>query len=107
MSARKGVLKRVVVNKHVVKANALHGKHDPPLSVQSSKGVLRGHELDVIDREGRVVGTFHYRPDKPLGCGASVWFETRADLEVRQRGACERPGKNPRKSRQERGACPF
>lgn len=75
-------LKRILINKHVVKANLKHDRRDPVISVQESGSVTYGNAIDIIHK-GKVIGTFVYRPDKPLKCGASVWFETRADLDIR------------------------
>ena len=38
----------------------------------------------LIMKDGEEVGRFVYRPDKPLSCGAHVWFET--DCEVIEEG---------------------
>lgn len=76
-----GKIKRVVVNKHVVKANLKNDARDPVLSVQQSDSITYGNRVDIIHK-GEVVATLMYRPEKPLKCGASVWLECRCDVEV-------------------------
>ena len=62
---------KVVVNKHIIKANVLHGRNDPPLSIQrSGKPVIRAHAIKIIGNSRMV-----YSPGKPLKCGATVWLE--------------------------------
>ena len=74
-------IKRIVVNKHVVKANQKHGTRDPVLSVQQSDSITYGNRVDIIHK-GEVVATLLYRPEKPLKCGATVFLETRCDVDV-------------------------
>lgn len=95
-------IQRIVVNKHKVKANILHGTHEPVLSIQrSGETPEQGHEVDVVV-DGKVIGTFIYRPGRPLGCGATVWFETRATLVSRRTPAPTKPARAPRPR-----ACPV
>jgi hypothetical protein len=65
------------VNQHVVKANAKNGTNEPVLTVKTYKDNLYTHCVH-IKGESRVV----YSPDKPLSCGAKVWIETQAEVEV-------------------------
>ena len=65
------------VNQHVVKANAKNGTTDPVLTVKDYKSNRYAHAVD-IKGESRVV----YSPDKPLSCGARVWIETHAEVEL-------------------------
>ena len=65
------------VNQHVVKANAKNGKNDPVLTVKDYKSNRYAHTVN-IKGESKVV----YSPDKPLSCGARVWIETHADVEL-------------------------
>jgi len=65
------------VNQHVVKANAKNGTNDPVLTVKDYKNNRYAHAVD-IKGASRVV----YSPDKPLSCGAKVWIETQAEVEV-------------------------
>jgi hypothetical protein len=65
------------VNQHAVKANAKNGTQDPVLTVKTYKSNTYAHEV-VIKGDSKVV----YSPDKPLSCGARVWIETNAQVEV-------------------------
>ena len=65
------------VNQHVIKANAKSGAVDPVLTVKTYKSNTYAHEVRILG-ESRVV----YSPDEPLSCGARVWIETQAQVEV-------------------------
>jgi hypothetical protein len=65
------------VNQAVVKANAKANANDPVLTVKTYKSNTYAHEV-AIRGESKVV----YSPDKPLSCGAKVWIETEAPVEI-------------------------
>jgi len=65
------------VNQHVIKSNRKEDKNDPVLTVKTYKSNDYASEV-VIHGASRIV----YSPDKPLSCGAHVWIETEADVEV-------------------------
>jgi hypothetical protein len=65
------------VNQHVIKANAKTGASDPVLTVKDYKRNRYAHEVK-IHGESRIV----YSADKPLSCGARVWIETHAEVEI-------------------------
>ena len=65
------------VNQHVIRANAKNGTNDPVLTVKDYKSNTYATSVH-IKGESRVV----YSPDKPLSCGAKVWIETQAEVEV-------------------------
>lgn len=67
---------RIHVNQHNVRANS-KGADLPVLTVKTYAKNLKCNEV-MIHGESRVV----YSPDKPLACGAKVWIETEADIEV-------------------------
>lgn len=67
---------RIHVNQHNIRANA-KGEDLPVLTVKTYKENTRCNEV-VIHGPSRVV----YSPEKPLSCGAKVWVETEADIEV-------------------------
>lgn len=71
------MLKRIHVNQHVIRANKKHGRHDPPLRVKTSRENTAAHSVRIMG-PSKVI----YSPDRPLSCGARVWIETRADVEV-------------------------
>jgi hypothetical protein len=65
------------VNQHVIKKNVKEGTNDPVLTVKTYKTNTYAHEV-LVKGESRVV----YSADKPLSCGARVWLETEAEVEV-------------------------
>jgi hypothetical protein len=65
------------VNQHVVKANAKNGTNEPVLTVKDYKQNRYAHTVD-IKGASKVV----YSPDKPLSCGARVWIETNAEVDI-------------------------
>ena len=69
----------VHVNQHVIKANRKNGTQEPVLTCKTYK-TNEYTNTAVVVKDGEEVGRFVYRPDKPLSCGAHVWFET--DNEV-------------------------
>lgn len=70
-------IKRIHVNKHVIAANRKYNRNNPPLSCKVGKDNFYGFDIE-IKGPGRVV----YSPDKPLKCGAWVWIETNAPVEI-------------------------
>jgi hypothetical protein len=70
-------LTRIHVNQHVVRRNQKTGATDPVLTVKTSRGNAYAHTV-AIHGPSRVV----YAPCKPLACGARVWVETTAPVEL-------------------------
>ena len=70
-------MKRIHVNMHKVRANKKHGTNEPVLTIKEGKSNTYCHEVDILGPSKLV-----YRPDKPLSCGARVWIETDAALEI-------------------------
>lgn len=75
MIFKTGTIKRIHVDKHIIAANLKHGRNDPPITIQTSKG---SHKCFGVDIRG--ASRFVYRPLKPLSCGARLWIETRAEV---------------------------
>jgi hypothetical protein len=67
------------VNQHVIKSNSKTGERKPVLTVKTYKSNTYAHEVE-ISGPSRVV----YSPDKPLSCGAKVWIETYAAVEIKE-----------------------
>jgi hypothetical protein len=65
------------VNQHVIRANNKYGTNDPVLTVKTYKSNTYANEVN-IKGESKVV----YSPQKPLSCGAYVWIETHAEVEI-------------------------
>ena len=58
-------------------AKAPAAERQPPVIVREGRARAYGNEV-VIHGPSRLV----YSPDKPLSCGAKVWIETAAEVEV-------------------------
>ena len=69
--------KKIHINQHVIKANARKGESNPVITVKTYKDNTYGHEVYV---DGPCV--IKYSPYKPLPCGAKVWIETDAVVDV-------------------------
>jgi hypothetical protein len=65
------------VNQHEVKANFKNGTNNPVLTIKTYKSNTYAHEVS-IKGESKVI----YSPNKPLSCGAKVWIETEAEVEI-------------------------
>jgi hypothetical protein len=61
---------RIHINRHVIAANAKHGRTDPPISVVRKGRTTRHATVEIIGNS-RIV----YSPHKPLHCGAKLWIE--------------------------------
>ena len=70
------------VNQSVIRKNLKEGTTDPALTCKTYKDNRYGHEAIVKDKNGEEVGRFIYSPNKPLSCGARLWFETQNEVEV-------------------------
>ena len=69
---------KIHVNQHIIKKNAKTGANDPVITVKNYKQNRYGAEV-TIHGESKVI----YSPDKPLRCGAKVWIETEAEVDVK------------------------
>lgn len=65
------------VNQHIIKRNARDNTTDPVLTIKTYKSNTYAHEVS-IKGDSKIV----YSPDVPLSCGARVWIETQAEVEV-------------------------
>lgn len=70
-------LTRIHVNQHVVRRNKKTGSSDPVLTVKTSRSNCYAHAVAILG-PSRVI----YSPDRPLSCGARVWIETEAPVEL-------------------------
>ncbi len=75
MILKKGTIKRIHVNQHMIRADRKGGTVSDVVSVATSRGTFRGR-LVAINGESRIV----YSPRKPRPCGARLWIETRAEI---------------------------
>jgi hypothetical protein len=72
-----GTLKRIHVNQHIIRSNIKTKRDEPAATVQWKGKSYTGSKISI--RGGSVVVQ---RMDKPLSCGARIWIETRAEVEV-------------------------
>lgn len=71
-------VKRIHVDQHIVKRNRKEGRSDPPLTIQTSRGAIKAHEVTINGSS-----TLRNTPDKPLSCGAVIYIETQAPIHYR------------------------
>ena len=69
--------KRIHVNQHIIRNNARNNKSEPVITVKTSRENTYCHAVKILGES-----TVIYSPDKPLSCGAKVWIETSADVEM-------------------------
>lgn len=77
--------KIIHVNVNNIRHNAKHGDSLPIARVQyadSLHGVAYYGDEVVIRHKGEIVARLVYSPAKPLPCGAKVWIETSAEVEI-------------------------
>ena len=67
------------VNEHKIKYNSKNDDQKEVLTCKTYKSNMYSNSVDIV-HGGVVVGTFTYSPDKPLPCGAKVWFETQCEV---------------------------
>ena len=78
------------VNQHKIRANNKTirenenwaEKLEPPLTVKSYNTNDYCDRADIVV-DGKVVASVVHRPHKPLSCGARVWIETYADVNLK------------------------
>ena len=69
--------KRIHVNQHKIRSNKKHNLNEPVITVKTSKSNNYGHEVEILG-PSKII----YSPDKPLSCGAKVWIETEAEVNI-------------------------
>lgn len=71
-----GTIKRLHVDRRVIAQNRKSGRDDPAITVQTSKRPFKARRV-------RVLGPSEFvQSKKPLSCGARLWIETRAGVEL-------------------------
>lgn len=73
---------QIHVNQHVIKRNRTTGEREPVLTVKNYQQNRYGHEVVIYGQDGLEAARVVYRPDNPLSCGAHVWIETHARVDV-------------------------
>ena len=69
--------KRIHINQHIIGKNNKEGTNDPVITVKTYKFNNYGSEVEILG-PSKVI----YSPNKPLSCGAKVWIETDAPVNV-------------------------
>lgn len=77
---REGLIKRLHVDQHRIKANAKNGTDLPVLTVQAAGGPYKAHEVEINGPSKLVYD------GRTLSCGAKVWIETMAEVVTFVRG---------------------
>lgn len=71
-------MKKVIhVNRFAIERNHKLQLDDAPLIVRTYKGAVRCHRVQINGPS-----TLVYNEKKPLPCGARVWLETTAPVEI-------------------------
>jgi hypothetical protein len=71
------LLARIHVNRHIIDANRKHGTDNPVITVKKGGKNYYGRTVRILGPSEVV-----YRPERPLDCGAKVWIETTAEVEI-------------------------
>ena len=71
------MIKRIHINQHKIRHNIKHGDYEPVITVKTYKDNIYGHSVE-IHGDSTVV----YQPYHPLSCGAKVWIETEAPVDI-------------------------
>lgn len=77
MTMPAGTIKRVHVNQHIIRANIKTAADEPAVTVQWKGKSYTGRDVVI-----KGVSTVRQKMDKPLSCGARIWVETRAEVEI-------------------------
>jgi len=70
-------MKIIHVNINVIRRNKKNGENFPAVRIQEGTDIKYCREVKINGPSKMV-----YRPEKPLPCGAKVWIETEAELEI-------------------------
>jgi hypothetical protein len=69
------------VNQHNIKANS-KGANLPVITCKNYKSNNYANNVNILDKQGNIVATIKYSPNKPLSCGAKVWIETQNEIQI-------------------------
>jgi len=73
---------RIHINSNTLRSNKKHGTSKPPITIRKGNKVIGYVNALKILGESTVM----YQPDNPLPCGAKVWIETEAPIEITESG---------------------
>lgn len=86
------MIKRIHVNQHNIKKNKKNKINLPVITVKTYKSNSYGHEVEILDENGKIAAKVMYSPTKPLSCGARVWIETHNEVIVKNLELAENKG---------------
>lgn len=72
---KEGILKRIHVNQHHIRANLKDDGNRPVFTIKTSKDNIKTDRVEINGPS-----TLLYSPDKPLSCGAKCWIETKSEI---------------------------
>ena len=70
-------MKIIHINRNIIQANAKHNRDEPVVRVEENGKVTYCMGVD-IKGPSRMV----YSPNNPRSCGAKLWIETDAEVEL-------------------------
>lgn len=70
-------MKRIHINQHVIRRNGKTGQRRPTITIKEGSKNTYAQGVKILGPSEVI-----YSPDKPLPCGAKVWLETNAELEL-------------------------
>ena len=78
MKLPEGTIKRIHVNQHLIRYNTKNPDDlQPVLTCKTSKGNFKGNAVHIYGPSAVV-----YSDSSPLSCGARVWIQTTAEVDV-------------------------
>ena len=76
-----GTIKRLHVDRHIMFLNRKLGTNEPAITIQTSKGPMKARSVNILGSSKFIQACGEI---KPLPCGARLWIQTHAALEVVQ-----------------------
>jgi len=72
-------IKRIYINKHIIKANKKAATRKAPISVRTGGKTYKCWDVTIIGKSIVI-----YDPDYPQPCGAECWLETTSPVTIYQ-----------------------
>lgn len=64
------------VDQRNIRKNLKEGSNEPVMTVIAGGKTVKAQGIEIWDESGKVLlGQFIYSPDRPLSCGARLWFK--------------------------------
>ena len=71
------MIKRIHVSQPAIRSRESH-----PIRVKTYKSNTPARSVTILSPDGTPIAKVRYEPEHPLSCGARVWVETEAELEI-------------------------